>query len=339
MFQHPTPVALNKIITALLMSTLFLGCSKQEPQKSSQRFFRISTVIDVIIYDTAVYDNTLWEAVDSVLVSWENRFSPDIATSEIAKINNRTSDTLVISSDLAHMIKMSQNLSYSIDTLFDLTLQPLKTFWQPENRKDTTLPSPQDSISLIELNKLMTSLGMEQISLNDDTLIFHHPKTTIDVGGVAKGYVLKALEQLLIDKGAKNFLINAGGDVLIKGEKQPNTPFTIGIQHPRLEEDYLAIFATTNKSVVTSGDYERYRIGQDGARIHHIFDPRTGLPVEENQSVSIIAQSPIVADILSTGLFSFPAKRIIEKVEKMEDVDALVVTKSGKQFRSSHFPQ
>ena len=128
---------------------------------------------------------------------------------------------------------------------------------------------------------------------------------SIDLGGIAKGYIGTALAEDLVAKGMKHGLINLGGNVVAVGEKAPGTPWSIGLQipgHPRGEP--FAIVRVADTSVVTSGAYERY-FEKDGKRYAHILSPKTGRPVTTDiSSVTIISKDGTFADAWCTALFA-----------------------------------
>ena len=123
----------------------------------------------------------------------------------------------------------------------------------------------------------------------------------IDLGGIAKGYAADKIVEYLKSQNIEKAIINLGGNVFVLGEKSKDTQFKVGIQDPNSEDGTsIANIGVINQSVVTSGIYERY-LEQDGVMYHHMLDPSTGYPFENNlSSVTIISDSSIVGDGLST---------------------------------------
>jgi thiamine biosynthesis lipoprotein len=124
---------------------------------------------------------------------------------------------------------------------------------------------------------------------------------SITLGGIAKGYAVDCACEKLINDGIKYALVNIGGDMRAVGDKN-GVPWEIALQNPRNKEEYITIITLDNESVATSGDYERYFF-ENGRRIHHIINPKTGYPANESISVTIIAKKCIDADALSTSVF------------------------------------
>jgi len=124
----------------------------------------------------------------------------------------------------------------------------------------------------------------------------------LDFGGIAKGYAIDRGIAQLKEHGIANAIINAGGDLRLIGEHH-HQPWKIGIRHPRKPGEVITSIALQgDKSIVTSGDYERFFI-YNGTQYHHILNPVTGWPAMRNQSVTVIAPTAMLADAWSTALF------------------------------------
>ena len=125
----------------------------------------------------------------------------------------------------------------------------------------------------------------------------------LDLGAIAKGYAADKVRDIFMENGISSAIIDLGGNIYLLGEKDKDEPWNIGIQDPLDENAYLAIINLKDKTIVTSGDYERYfEIGEK--RYHHIIDPYTGSPSENDLlSVSIIGDNSMLADALSTTIF------------------------------------
>jgi len=315
------------LIFIFISSIMFLSCSRDVHHK--RIFFRMNTISEITISVPAGFNiRSVWESVDSLLSQSEIRFSVTGINSEVRELNERGDLTaLPISQELGEML--SAGLAYG-DTLsgsFDITVLPLKNLWGfgEESGEDEPLP---DSTHIAETVKLV---DYKKVRVNNtkDSVFFESPLTKIDVGGIAKGYVIKQLYDLLKSKGINNFLIVSGGDIIGSGRKRNGTPWIIGVRHPREHSKLLATVALESGSIVTSGDYERFRI-VDGKRYHHIFDPSTGYSCGQNQSLTIWADCPLRADVYSTGLFCRSASEILEFVHARDDLECIVVDSAGE---------
>ena len=147
----------------------------------------------------------------------------------------------------------------------------------------------------------------------------------LDLGAIAKGYIIDEAGKVLIANNIDNFIINAGGDMVIRG-KRGNKPWKVGLQHPRDTSKVMAHIEIEDArtTIVTSGDYERAFI-HNGERYHHILDPETGYPAKGLISVTIKALDAKVADALSTAIFVMGAEKGLALIERLEDVEGVLV--------------
>jgi FAD:protein FMN transferase len=301
-------------------------------------FFRMDTFVEITIPFSDLkkqnaQDTTILTAhIDSMLTEWEGRFSANRANSEVKKINQRLHDSVAISKDLADMISVAKAYGDSLSGGFDLTILPLKDLWHlSEDSDDTTAYTPPDQS---QIDSVLINVDYRKVSLSasGDSLYFANRNIKIDVGGVAKGFILMRIAAYLAGNGHANYLVNGGGDIIGNGVRADGNAWVIGIQHPRKSDSLLTTFPMERKSVFTSGDYERFRF-VNGKRVHHLFNPHTGYSATNNQSVSIYGNDPLQNKFLSTGLFSSPADSIIAYVKNRPGVACIVVDSSGNVYK------
>ena len=330
----------------ILFAFLFLFCQKQALHKAKHVFYRMDTVVEVtivqgksessgiiaylksfFIQNDSKNIEHMWERIDSLLADFEIRFSQTHPESEILRINSDQKDFRKTSSILKEMVHTGLRYGDTLDGMFDLTVLPIKELWGFGEKEATmhVIPTPDTVKSVLKnvnYKKVHVEAGVKALYFEDTTV-------RIDVGGIAKGFALREVDKLLDGMNYTDYLIVAGGDILAKGKRPDGNAWRIAVKHPRLPEGILAAFQLEGGSVVTSGDYERYWI-KEGKRYHHIFNPKTGYCCNENQSVTIWCMDPIVADVLSTGLFCLPKDSIISFVEKRNDLECVVVDNMGE---------
>ncbi|MEM5771067.1 MAG: FAD:protein FMN transferase, partial [Bacillota bacterium] len=151
-----------------------------------------------------------------------------------------------------------------------------------------------------------------------------YPGQSVDLGGIGKGFASDPFMTIFQDYGITSAFSNIGGNVSTLGNKPDGLPWRVGIRHPR-QEGLMGAVAVTGKAVVTSGDYERFFIDKLGRRFHHILNPLTGCPAESGLiSTTIIADSAMTADALSTAVFVAGLERGLELIRKHLGVQALL---------------
>lgn len=184
--------------------------------------------------------------------------------------------------------------------------------------------------SALEAAALHTDLSALELDLEAGTAFLTDPDTALDVGALAKGYAVEQVAAAAPD----HFLISVGGNVCATGPKPDGTPWTVAVENPD-GGDFLKLLYTEDRSVVTSGDYQRY-FELDGVRYHHIIDPDTLEPAAYWRSVTVVAESSAAADCLSTALFTLPqaeGQRLLDQW----GAEALWIGRDGAQVMSPGF--
>jgi thiamine biosynthesis lipoprotein len=156
----------------------------------------------------------------------------------------------------------------------------------------------------------------------------------IHLGGIGKGFAVERSQNILRRAGMRDFMIQAGGDLYVAGVNG-DRPWRLGINDPRGPAGRS--FATVDISdgtFSTSGDYARFFI-KDGVRYHHLLDPATGRPARGCRSVTIVANSPRLADGLSTGVFILGPTEGMALIERLPDVEGIIVTAQNEVMVSS----
>lgn len=190
-----------------------------------------------------------------------------------------------------------------------------------------------DSAELPPMSRLAaaaehTDIGALVIDEENSTVTLTDPKTTLDVGAIAKGYAVEMIAQALEKRGVTGYVINVGGNVRTIGNKPGGAGWTVGIEDPLGGDGYIAYLSLSGESLVTSGSYQRYYI-VDGKRYHHIIDPETLMPADFFVSVSVLTKNSALGDALSTALFCMTLDEGSALVESLDGVEAEWVFPDG----------
>jgi len=213
---------------------------------------------------------------------------------------------------------------------FDPTTAPLLDLWD-------VLSGPHAPPSAERLTAVRRHVDWQRVGLAPDQGRADLGGTQLDLGGIAKGYALDRAAAALRERAARDFLINAGGDLYVAGTKG-DKPWRVGIQHPRRPDELLRVVTPEGGSLVTSGDYERSYTWAD-TLYHHILDPRSGEPARGCQSVTVWATRGLDADALATAVFVLGPEEGLALVEAEPGAEALVVTAVGEVQTTSGFSQ
>jgi len=290
--------------------------------------YLLGTVIRVSIYDDG-YGRELIDTVFDRVAGIEARMSTseeDYDDTELLAVNRAPAGTPVtVSPDTFEVLTAAKRYSELSSGAFDVTIWPLVRLWKIGSGGTEVPPEEQidGARDLVDYRNLR--LGPEtQVALPREGM-------GVDVGAIAKGYAADEAERILREAGVRHALLDFGGNILVIGAKPDDTPWRIGVQRPDAERSrYIGIVRTADRTIVTSGPYERFFV-QDGVRYHHIIDPRTGYPSRNGlEQVTVVAEHSIDADALSTAGFVLGLDAGIELFESMPGVEGIFVT-DGKE--------
>ena len=206
---------------------------------------------------------------------------------------------------------------------FDITIRPLLAVWRRAGAQKA-LPSEQ---ALAEARALV---GADRLLLDPEkrTVAIPEEEMRIDLGGLGKGFIADRVADLLQKRGIESALIAMAGDIRAIGRRPGGKPWRVGIQDPRDPNNpraLITVLELTDRSVSTSGNYQRY-VEIDGRRYSHIVDPRTGRPADDVPSVTVIGPDALTTDILGTVFSVLGVEEGMRTVESMPEIEALFVT-------------
>jgi thiamine biosynthesis lipoprotein len=273
-------------------------------------------------HDNPILARQLIEAVEAEMHRIDRLMSPYIETSEVYRINQLDAgEKLKISDELFNLIARSIEFSKLSNGAFDITFASVGYRY---NYREKIKPSTD----FIEQSKALIDYRAIQLSKDSKEISFTKKGMKIDLGGIAKGHAVDQCIDILKKHNVRHAFVKAGGDSRLLGDKRGRL-WTIGIQHPRNKDQVLTQVPLENVAISTSGDYERFFI-ENGERIHHILDPKTGKSAHNSISVSIIASDSTTADALSTTVFILGFEQGLALINGMEDVSAIIIDAHGK---------
>ena len=261
--------------------------------------------------------------------------------SEITRINAAPIDTpLQLSADLRTVLGAALVLSRATDGAFDPTVGPLVNLWGFGPNHATADPLPG---AVAEVKR---RIGYRHAELEGDVLTKTRQGLQLDLSAIAKGFAVDALAQVLEANRITDYVVEIGGDLVVRGHNAQGQPWAIGIERP--DEDappgdaLQAVVRLTSGALATSGTYRHFRHTKAGLR-HHIIDPRTGYPTNPTLAeVSVYAPNCMTADGIATALMVLGVREGLAWVEARPGIEALFVEEGadGKLQRhmSSGFP-
>jgi thiamine biosynthesis lipoprotein len=270
---------------------------------------------------------TLREA-DSVLNKIDSSLSLYKPYSLINTFN--TSDSgVVMDVHLQQVVKRSLQVYEKTHRAFDITVWPLVTAWGFGLKKIEDIP---DSATIA---KLMPCIGSNKLAADGNHLTKKIPCVQIDVNGIAQGYTVDVLAAFMESKGLTNYLVELGGEIRVRGRKQPgNQQMKIGIESPG-DDPFLPpvikkIITIDSGAITTSGSYRKF-YESNGKRFPHIIDPATGFTIQnELISVTVFAKDAITADAYDNALMVMGLHKALRFASVSKEIEAMFIYHNGK---------
>ncbi|MFV0342480.1 MAG: FAD:protein FMN transferase [Anaerocolumna sp.] len=227
------------------------------------------------------------------------------------------------------------------DGKINITMGSVLKVWHDyrEEGSEDPLSAKVPDMELLQEKNKHTDINKLIIDEENSTVYLEDPKMRLDVGAIAKGYATEQVSHYAYGHGFIHGMISVGGNIQTIGDKVgKDEKWNVGIQNPdeESEQEYLYVLDLSNKTLVSSGDYERYYT-VDGVRYHHIIDPETLMPSTYFTAVSILTDNGGFADGLSTAIFNMSYEDGLDLIESLSDTEALWVFKDGSMKYSSGF--
>ncbi|MBL6970553.1 MAG: FAD:protein FMN transferase [Desulfobacterales bacterium] len=328
----------NILTIFLTFLVLFLvGCGIQKEVQLSGKTMGTTyhiTIVAGYFLNTAV----LQAKIDRRLEDINRSMSTYRKDSEISRFNawERAAEEIIISDDFWQVMIVAQKIYELTDGAWDGTVKPLLSLWGFDSAKNKHR-IPEKS----EIQAQLANVGFNQIEISSDRfLIKRKASISLDFASIAKGYGVDQVTALIKNSGIENFLVEIGGEVFASGHRKDGKPWRVGINRPQKDAPYDQIYKVINlhnKAFATSGDYRNY-FEVDGKRYSHILDPRSGYPVSNGVvSVSIVADDCTFADGLSTAVMVLGPQKGLELIDKLDDVEGLIVTQQQDGRLIDHY--
>lgn len=316
-------------VPALLFVIGLMGWGFYTQSASVTETERTVFMMDTVVQLRAVgrHSDAAVDAAVEEMRRVENVFSRFDSDSEIAIINRQAGSWTPVTAEVAALIEKGLGYGHLTEGAFDITIGALMNLWG-FHTESPSVPAHD------ELERVLTLVDFARVELDFITeQVRIPPNYILDLGGIAKGYAVDRGRGVLLEHGMVHGMINAGGDIAVIGERPGGGGWRVGIQDPVDSGSILAVVELTDMAIVTSGDYERF-FEANGARYHHILDPRTGYPADGLRSVTIVAPSATASDALSTAVFVLGWSAGQTLIQKLDDVEAVLVNGNDDTWTS-----
>jgi thiamine biosynthesis lipoprotein len=316
----------------ILLSIAYLNSRKPAPERATYSRMLMGTVVEITLPDdgSGEPEKAAGAAFDEIK-RLEAIFSSYIPESDVSRVKkNAGLGPTAVAPDVVSVVETALKITKLSGGAFDPTFGPLMAAWDFSGNNNR-VPTPEEIrplLALVDYRGVSTDPSASTVALAREGM-------DINLGGIAKGYIVGMAAKEIMRRGIKSAIIKAGGDMFVF-QPEGSKPFEIGIRHPRMEEKLLGRIRVVNGAVATSGDYERFFM-KDNVRFHHIFDPASGFPARRSMATTVVTQDPTLADALSTAVFVLGPEEGMRLVESTDGVEALIVDPEGKITFSTGF--
>jgi len=232
--------------------------------------------------------------------------------------------------ELLHVLRAGQNYANQTAGAFDPTVAPLVDLYGAHFA--TSRRPPAQAL----IRATLALVGHDALWVGDDAAGLRRPGMAVTLDGIGKGYVVDQTVSALVRAGAERILVDAGGDIASGGTGSVDEPWRIGLQDPLAPDRLIGAVLLAGRSVATSGDYmQAYSTDR---RFHHIIDPRDGYSPDHTSGVSVVANTAMEADALSTSAMVLGPVGGLDLLERTSGVEGLIVGKGGSLVRTSGMP-
>ena len=299
----------------LIIGTVVI-LKKQPPFRTNE-----GMVFGTVYKITYQHNDDLQDEIKRAMMEVDNALSPYNPNSIITRINHNQ-DTL-LNEDFTHVFQLSQQISQETDGAFDITVAPLVNAWGFGFKHSIDIhPATIDS--------LLQFVGYQKIALEDGKIIKQDPRVMLDCSSIAKGYGVDRVAQLLNKKGVEHFMVDIGGEVVVKGKNPRMKTWRIGINKPiedslSINQELQTILEVSNVGMATSGNYRKFYY-KDGKRYAHTIDPRLGTPIQHNiLSATVIAKDCTTADAYATAFMVMGLEKAKAFCEEHPELNAYFI--------------
>lgn len=267
--------------------------------------------------------------VDTLLAEINHTMSTYDQESELSRFNRlRTTDWVPASSSLRAVLKTALEIGAQSEGAFDITVGPLVNLWGfgPEVHSDR-IPLDRD------IAAARARSGLDKITLSETqpAIRKHRPDVFLDLSGIAKGYGVDRVAELMTARGIEHYMVEIGGEIRVRGLKERDTPWRIAIEKPLSgERSVHTMLALSDIALATSGNYRNF-FEIAGRRYSHTIDPTTGWPVDHHLvSVTVLAETSMRADAWATAFQVLGPERGMAIAERLHLPVLFVIEQNGQ---------
>lgn len=296
---------------------VFTACTSQK-----QYFEESGSVFHTIYHIKYEAPELLTEKIDAEFQKFNLSLNPFNPNSIISKVNQN--EPVEADDWFIEVFNKAKEVSDHSEGVFDITCAPLVNLWGfGFSKMDSVTPQMIDSIKQF--------VGYQKVKLDGRKVVKEDPRILLNCSAIAKGYASDVIARLLEREGVKNYMVEIGGEVTMKGVNQNGNCWRVGINKPEddstgIRNDIEEVVQLCKKGgLATSGNYRNYYV-KDGKKYAHTIDPRTGYPSEQNiLSATIVAEDCISADAYATAFMAMGLEKARQAAKNIPGIEYYVI--------------
>lgn len=279
-------------------------------------------VFGTIYHTTYLSEKDLHEEIKAALAEVDSSLSMFNKESTLSKVNRN--ESMQSDSMLNVVFALAQKVSEATDGAFDVTVAPLVNAWG-FGYKNGALP---DSAQVDSLKALV---GWKRVTIENGKVTKDDPRMVMDFSAIAKGFGCDVVANVMRRHGVKNFMVEIGGEVVVEGMNPSKRPWRVGVNKPIedstcVNNELEDVLELTNVAMATSGNYRNYYVTEDGRKLAHTIDPKSGRPVQHSVlSATVLAPTCAEADAFATSFMVMGLERLKEVLKKQPQLKVFII--------------
>lgn len=305
----------------LSASLSLTGCS-QNTERVTRTGFYLNTVVSIILYGSG--QDELLDGCMELADTYEHMLSRTLKGSDIWNINHSGGMPVTVHDETRELLNIALSYAEMSEGLVDPTIGALSILWNFGNDNPGIVPTDK------EIADALSHVNYKNVIIDGNQVTLKDPEAKLDLGFIAKGYIADKMKEYLLANNVSNAIISLGGNVLTIGQRPDGTPFRVGVQEPFAKTGTsVLVLDVQDKSLVSSGNYERYFV-KDDILYHHILSTLDGYPADSGLSgVTIISENSVDGDALSTLCFILGYEKGKELIGSLQNVEAVFIAEDG----------
>lgn len=321
------------IIQTIALLLLIAGTLYIARQRTSMPYQHNEGMVFGTFYRiTYQHDHDLKAEIEREMKKVDDALSTFNKASIITSVNENKPVTL--NDMFMSVYDLARQVSEDTGGAFDITVAPLVNAWG-FGFKNNTPPTPS------AIDSIMAFVGYKKVRMIGRTIHKTDPRVMLDCSAIAKGYGSDVVAHYLESMGVENYMVEIGGEIVVKGKSQKSRPWAIGVQKPiddslAVESDLQAVLNITDMAIATSGNYRNFYY-KDGKKYAHTIDPKSGRPVQHNiLSATVIAKTCAMADAYATAFMVVGLDEAEKILRRHKDMKAYIIYDDNGKYGIWH---